>query len=101
MTDLRYLNKEQIKELLPMQECITVMEEMFRSIAEGECIQPLRSFMMLPQKRALLGMMPGYSSKMGVMGIKVLSVFFENRNIGLPSHQGVVLLFDGENGVPL
>jgi alanine dehydrogenase len=57
--------------------------------------------MWLPGKVGLLGMMPGHSEALGVMGIKVISVFHANRNSGLPSHQGVVILFDAKHGQPL
>jgi ornithine cyclodeaminase len=36
-----------------------------------------------------------------VSGIKVITVFHSNRSEGLPSHQGVVILFDGKHGQPL
>ena len=84
-----------------MQECIEVMEKMFRSLAQGEAVQPLRSLMWLPEKKGLLGMMPGYDKTSGVMGIKLISVFHSNRDKGYPSHQGVVILFDANNGQPL
>lgn len=96
-----YINKEKVISLLPMSECIEVMEKMFRSLAKGECIQPLRSLMWLPDKSGLLGMMPGYAGDPGAMGIKAISVFHSNREAGLPSHQGVVILFDAQHGQPL
>ncbi len=99
--DLPFINKEKISSLLPMHECIEVMEKMFHSIANGETTQPLRSIMWLPDKSGLLGMMPGYSSGLGLMGIKVISVFHANRESKLPSHQGVVILFDTKHGNPL
>src|SRR6185369_4297985 len=99
--DLQFINKEKIAELLPMSECIEVMEKMFRSISDGEASQPLRSLMWLPDKKGLLGMMPGYAKNLGVMGIKTITVFFDNREAGLPSHQGVVILFDAKHGQPL
>lgn len=96
-----FINKERIAALLPMDECIEVMEQMFRSLANGECIQPLRSLMWLPDKAGLLGMMPGHAANLGIMGIKVITVFHRNREAGLPSHQGVVILFDAKHGQPL
>ncbi|MFI5185736.1 MAG: ornithine cyclodeaminase family protein [Chitinophagales bacterium] len=96
-----FINNEKIAALLPMEECIEVMEKMFRSLAARETMQPLRSLMWLPEKKGLLGMMPGHSKDLGVMGIKVISVFHANREAGLPSHQGVVMLFDAEHGQPL
>jgi ornithine cyclodeaminase/alanine dehydrogenase-like protein (mu-crystallin family) len=99
--DIPFINKEKIASLMSMQECIEVMEKMFRSLAQGEAVQPLRSLMWLPEKKGLLGMMPGYDITSGVMGIKLISVFHSNRDKGYPSHQGVVILFDANNGQPL
>jgi len=96
-----FVNKEKIASLLPMEECIDVMEKMFRSLAAGECLQPLRNIMRLPDGSGVLGMMPGHAAKLGVMGIKVITVFPANCESGLPSHQGVVMLFDAKHGQPL
>jgi len=78
-----------------------VMQNMFRSLANGESVQPLRSIMRLPDTAGLLGMMPGYAKEMDVMGIKVITVFHNNSATGYPSHQGVVMLFDAKHGQPL
>ena len=99
--DPLFISKEKIHSLLPMEECISVMEKMFHSLARKECIQPLRTMMWLPDKTGLLGMMPGHAETLGVMGIKVISVFHANRDAGYPSHQGVVILFDAKHGQPL
>src|SRR6188768_2390653 len=96
-----FVNKEKIASLLPMEECIEVMEKMFRSLAAGECLQPLRNIMRLPDGSGVLGMMPGHVAKLDVMGIKVITVFHTNSESGLPSHQGIVILFDAKNGQPL
>src|SRR6187397_85633 len=96
-----FVNKEKIASLLPMDECIEVMDKMFRSLAAGECLQPLRNIIRLPDGSGVLGMMPGHAAKLGVMGIKVISVFHANKEAGFPSHQGIVMLFDAKNGQPL
>jgi ornithine cyclodeaminase len=84
-----------------MQDCISVMERMFRSLSAGECLQPLRNLLWLPDKSGILGMMPGYAGGPGILGIKVITVFHGNGALGLPSHQGVVMLFDAKHGTPL
>jgi len=99
--DVPFIDKEKIASLLTMHECIEVMEKTFGSLAKGEAAQPLRSLMWLPGKKGLLGMMPGYDKEAGVMGIKLISVFHANAEQGYPSHQGVVVLFDANNGKPL
>ena len=71
-----FIKKERIASLLPMNECIEIMENMFRSLAAGECLQPLRNIMRLPDGSGVLGMMPGNAAKLGVMGIKVISFSF-------------------------
>ena len=96
-----FINKETVASLLSMDECISVMEKTFRSLASGNCVQPLRPLMWLPDKTGLLGMMPGYAGDIDVMGIKVLSVFPKNKEFGYSSHQGMVLLFETKNGRPL
>jgi len=101
MTEPLFINKEKTASLLPMKECIEVMEKMFRSLAAGECLQPLRNIMRLPDGSGVLGMMPGHAANYGVMGIKVITVFHANSEAGLPSHQGIVMLFDAKNGQPL
>ena len=63
-----FVNKEKIASLLPMDECIEVIEKMFHSLAAGECLQPLRSMMWLPDSTGLLGMMPGYAARAGCNG---------------------------------
>src|SRR5438093_10919091 len=99
--DPLFVGKEKIASLLTMKECIDVMEKMFRSFAGGQCMQPLRTIMRLPDKPGFLGMMPGYAKDLGMMGIKVISVFHANKDAGYPSHQGVVMLLDAEHGQPL
>ena len=96
-----FIGKNEVASLLPMRECIEVMEYTFRALANGECLQPLRSIMWLPDKTGLLGMMPGYAAGPGVMGIKLITVFHANKDSGYPSHQGIVALFDAKHGQPL
>jgi alanine dehydrogenase len=97
----QYLDRERVTALLPMDDCITVMEQTFRSLAAGNTLQPLRSLMWLPDKSGILGMMPGYAKNPDILGIKVITIFHANGALGLPSHQGVVILFDAKQGTPL
>ncbi len=97
----KYLDGNTINSLLPMEDCIAEMDRMFRTLAAGQCLQPLRSLMWLPDKSGILGMMPAYANTPEILGIKVITIFHGNGALGLPSHQGVVMLFDARNGTPL
>ncbi|MCH8904745.1 MAG: ornithine cyclodeaminase family protein [Bacteroidetes bacterium] len=92
------INKQEVSDILSMETCIDLMTETFKTLAEGNSIQPLRSAMWLPDKSGWLGLMPAYASDTKVMGIKVVSVFPQNHDKGLSSHQGAVLLFETETG---
>lgn len=76
------------------------MRNLFSLNPEKDLINPLRPKMMLPNG-GILGMMPAYIRPYGVMGIKVISVYLQNYEKGLSSHQGVIHLFDAENGMLL
>ena len=92
------INQSEAQKLLPMQECIELMVEAFKTVARGEAILPLRSAMWLPDKVGLLGIMPAYMKNPEIMGLKVTSVFPGNQGTGYESHMGAVMLFETEHG---
>ena len=101
MNKIKILNSQEVRQLLPMQECIEVMSEGLMQLARGQAQVPLRSVMVLPEKIGALGMMPGFINNPPLTGLKVVTVFPGNHGSNLDSHQGAVLLFDGKNGQPL
>jgi ornithine cyclodeaminase/alanine dehydrogenase-like protein (mu-crystallin family) len=92
------LNQTQVTALLPMAECMDVMADALRALARGEAILPLRTVIRIPEGPNAFGAMPAYLGNPGAVGIKVISVFPENSDIDLDSHQGAVLLFEVERG---
>jgi ornithine cyclodeaminase/alanine dehydrogenase-like protein (mu-crystallin family) len=99
--DPQFINNEKIETLLPMRDCIAAMETMFRDLAEDRILQPLRSLIWLPDRSGLLGMMPGYAQGPNIIGVKLITIFHANGPAGLPSHQGIVILFEATPGTPL
>src|SRR5260221_332262 len=95
-----YIGKEEVARALPMDACISLMGEALSALSSGRGIQPLRSIIWLPDKTGGMGMMPAWAADPKRLGIKVISVFPENRKAGRSSHQGFVLLFESENGKP-
>lgn len=92
------INQQEVGTLLPMRECIGVMERVFRSLAEGDCSLPLRQIMWLPEKIGALGLMPSSWGGAGMLGVKVVTFFPGNEGTELDSHQGAVLLFEAQRG---
>lgn len=99
--ELIVLGERDVYELLPIAECITVMEGAFRAVAAGKFAQPQRLIAWLPGGRGAIGSMPAYLGDPDALAVKVITVFPENRAAGLESHQGSVLLHETQTGCPL
>ena len=98
---LRVLGPREVERLLDMKPCIDLMEAALRALSSGNAVVPLRQKVSLPDRSGLLGLMPGYLGDPRSFGLKVVTVFQRNHDVGRPSHQGVVMLFDVESGAPL
>jgi ornithine cyclodeaminase len=86
-----------VKELLPMKECIDVMEDLFKTLAHGDAVLPLRQAFWQPDRRGMFGAMPAYLGSPRSVGGKFITFFPENHQ-PYESHQGAVLLFECDNG---
>jgi ornithine cyclodeaminase len=97
--DVLVLNAEEVERLLPMQDCIGLMEEALAALGRGTVLNPLRSILRPPQARGLMGLMPAYRGGAGAaFGLKAVCVFPDNPALGRDAHQGAVLLFSAETG---
>lgn len=91
------INGRETAEILSMQACMGVMQDVLAALSAGDAIQSLRQVMPLMGGN-LFGLMPGYLRQEAAAGAKLISVFPHNHDRGLPSHQGAVALFDAETG---
>jgi ornithine cyclodeaminase/alanine dehydrogenase-like protein (mu-crystallin family) len=92
---LLVIDRETVRDLLPMDECIDLMREAMVALSSGETKQVLRQIIPL-EGGAAFGVMPGAVPQ--VFGAKLISVFPGNFALGLQSHQGFIALFDPANG---
>jgi len=98
---LRVIGAADIRRLLPMRECIDVMERAMRAASSGELLVPLRTIMPLVDDSAHFALMPGSAIEPPVYGAKIVSLHDANAARGLPVIQGFVCLFDHASGTPL
>lgn len=99
MSDLLVLNHDEVRRLLPMDECVELMESVLADLARGSVWQPLRFVIRPPEEPSLMGLMPAHrSAPTASYGLKAICIFPSNAERGLDLHQGGVLLFDGETG---
>jgi alanine dehydrogenase len=97
--DVLVIGQSDVRRLLPMPDCIEVMAGALSALARGEALQPLRSVLRLPSGGNILGVMPAHvGGELNAPGVKVITVVPGNHGTELDSHQGAVLLFEGERG---
>jgi alanine dehydrogenase len=94
------LSGHDVRALLPMNECIGVMEGALRSVTDGSSVLPLRTVMRLDGTPNAFAAMPAVVGKGAgaSLGAKIITVFPGNDATPYDSHIGVVLLFDAEHG---
>jgi len=110
------LSYADVHRLLTMPSCIELMDAVLRTTSRGGAVLPLRSAVWLPDRKGMLGLMPGFvdgTPSEGAtgrapaveaptsFGLKVVSIFPGNHGTHYDSHQGVVMLFDPAHGTPL
>ncbi len=92
------VSQPEVNRLLTMAECIEAMVEALTAVARGEVVLPLRQVVPLPHHLGALASMPAYIESPRGMAVKVIAVFPGNHGTQFDSHQGAVLLFEGEHG---
>ncbi|MET3525236.1 ornithine cyclodeaminase family protein [Phenylobacterium koreense] len=97
---MRVIDREEVARRLTYELCIPIVREAMIAFSTGETRQLLRSIIPLADGR-MFGLMPGALGEHAPFGAKVISVFPENFAKGRQSHQGLVVLFEPENGAPV
>jgi alanine dehydrogenase len=98
---LRILGEREVRELLPVRDCIEVMASAMRALSSGTAYVPLRSKMVVPGTEEILALMPASMDRPAVLGAKVLSIAPRGSGDPGPTHLGGVLLFERPGGRPL
>lgn len=99
--EIRVLRGAEVRQLLPMAECIDLMHRTMIAVSERRVVLPLRSVMVMPGDRGMLGNMPGYLADPECFGVKLVSLIPHNKPPQYSSHLGLVLLFEADHGCPV
>ena len=93
-----FLNRDQINDLISMEEAIRAMKTAFAQLSSGEAVVPPRLSLDIPDKNATSVVMPAYAMGSLYYTVKIVSVNYSNPDKGLPLIHGIVQVFDAENG---
>lgn len=94
---VRILNKKQVVELLPMREAIALMRRAFGDLSAGRVVMPHRG--RIDVERGNLLLKPAAIEGDGLY-VKLVSTFPANAQQGMPSVQGLMMVFDVDTGEP-
>jgi ornithine cyclodeaminase/alanine dehydrogenase-like protein (mu-crystallin family) len=97
---LAIINARVVDEVLSLSEAIELVALAMKELSAGFVNAPERAGIVVsPEGKMVL--MPGSMPRIQRFGVKTLSLMSSASKRGLPSHQGVMLLFDCQSGRPL
>jgi len=95
---LSILPADDVDRSLSMNEAIETIAQAFALFSSGQAVLPQRGCIAMPLGTSLF--MPAYL-KTGALALKVVSVFPENSNVGLPTVNALIIALDSGTGLPL
>jgi ornithine cyclodeaminase len=99
--ELLVLSGDDVARLLPMRDCVELMADTLAALAAGRGELPLRTVIALPDRAGWLYTMPAFGAAPPALAVKMITIFPGNHGGPLPSHQGLVVLFDAADGRPV
>lgn len=96
---MKLLSKQDIKKVFTMKDAIEVDKLAFKLSVEGKCDAPLRTNIQAPKYDGCFLCMPAYIEEMDVASVKLVNIFPNNINHGIPSAPAQVVLMDGTTGL--
>lgn len=93
------LSGDDVERLLEPDALLDALADAFKALSEGTIVAPGRGEVTAGDAGFLLTM-PAYRPDREI-AVKMVSVFHGNEAHGLPAHQAIVCLFNGQTGTPL
>jgi Predicted ornithine cyclodeaminase, mu-crystallin homolog len=94
-----FLEEEQVRKHLRMEELIPAMEQALIDFSAGKVTQPVRSVITIDSPGGFFGMMPALTPE--GLGIKIVTFYATNAERGIPTHMATIFLVDPQTGAPL
>jgi len=98
-TTMLYLSDGEIAEILTMKEAIDAVEKAFGEYARGSAMMPPRSTMMLEKYNGSVSLMSSYLEETVALATKIISIYPDNPQKGLPTTMASIVVNDPETGM--
>jgi ectoine utilization protein EutC len=100
MRDILILTEGELRGCIKLDlEAVTVVERAFRLLATGKVIMPPVLSMEIPEEHGEVDVKTAYIPGLEGFAIKVSPGFFNNPKIGLPSLNGLMIVFSARTGL--
>src|ERR1700676_5196023 len=96
---LLFLNEEQVRKHLRMEELIPAMEKALVDFSAGKVTQPVRSVITVDPPGGFYGIMAALTPDS--LGQKIVTFYPPNAERGIPTHMATIFLAHPETGEPL
>jgi alanine dehydrogenase len=92
------LTQGEVRDLLDLDLLVDALADAHAELSAGRTSMPPRIAALVPEREALLGVMPAYLPSAG-LACKLVTLFPQNRD--RETHQAAIMVFDPQNGTPL
>lgn len=99
--DVLWLDRSDVQSLLDMPSTIEAVEKGFEQHGLKKVQMPAKSYLFFEKHNGDLRTMPAYMEEEDIAGVKIVNVHPDNRQRGLPTVMGVVVLNSTQTGEPL
>jgi ornithine cyclodeaminase len=93
------LSRAEVEQLLDVEELADALGAAMADLSAGRSSTPPRVAAMVPERAAMLAVMPAFLPSARSLMTKLVSLFPENRD--RPTHQGIICCFDPDTGTPV
>ncbi len=93
------LKREDIEQVFTMEDSIEAVKEAFKLVVEEKIESPLRTNIQAPNHNGVFLFMPAYVEDIDTAALKIINLFPDNIDKGMPSSPAEILLIDGTNGL--
>ena len=100
MPDIRILTEAELRKCVKLDlAAVTVVENAFRMLATAKVIMPPILSMEIPEEHGEVDVKTAYIPGLEGFAIKVSPGFFDNPKLGLPSVNGLMIIFSARTGL--
>ena len=94
-----FYDEPAVRKILRYEELIPAVERALIDFSSGKVVQPVRSILPVERHHGFFGVMPAVYGD--IMGAKLVTFAPGNAGAGIPTHQGIIVVFRAATGEPI